>query len=94
MILDMASDDYTGLWEFVWGRCAKSEDESESHVIDDVGKALRPLIESSRVALYRGSHFSGEETRLETSEALTALADSQVWEPPAPGSEHLRVLAP
>jgi hypothetical protein len=92
LILDLAADDYTGLWELVWGARGSNVSRTEDELISPIRHDVTDLLHLNRVALYRGTRFGGEEERLSTSEALEALSERRQWDPPARDETHVRVL--
>jgi hypothetical protein len=92
MILDLAADDYTGLWELVWGAGAKTPEVEAATLRKSLLTALESLIADGKVKLYRGTTFTGEENAVLTSEAAQLLAREDSWEPPESSAVHLRVL--
>ena len=92
MILDLAADDYTGLWELVWGAGAKSPEVETATLRKSLLTALENLIADGKVILYRGTTFAGEESAVPTTEAKGLLAREDSWEPPESNALHLRVL--
>ncbi|WP_310572339.1 hypothetical protein [Gemmatimonas sp.] len=93
-ILELATEDYMGLWEFLWSEEAKNPDCDKLGLLEGLQRSVKELVKSGRLRIYRGSNFTGEEKLVPVSD-LTELIDLRSsWEAPQTGSEHLRVLTP
>ena len=92
MILDLAADDYTGLWELVWGARAKSPELETATHHKLLLAALENLIADGKVKLYRGTRFTGEENPVSAADTGELLLRTDSWEPPESNAVHLRVL--
>ena len=92
MILDLAADDYTGLWEFVWGAGAGNPEVAAPTRRELLRVALAKLIADGKVKLYRGTRFTGEETAIAANDTQELLSRLESWEAPELNAEHLRVL--
>jgi hypothetical protein len=92
MILDLAAEDYTGLWELVWGAEAKNPAVETTTLRELLLTSVNKLIADGKVRLYRGTHFAGEETVVSTAETTELLARENSWEPPESTKVHLRIL--
>jgi hypothetical protein len=92
MILDLAGDDYTGLWEFLWGASAAMPDRDRGELVEQLRADVETLINKGELMAYRGSRFSGEELPIPLRDVPAVLADSKQWDPPHAGSSHVRVL--
>ena len=93
MILDLAEDDYTGLWELVWRARTVLGDGSASATSTALRPTVEHLLHNGRLAMFRGVGFAGDECPVSADEAPGLLAVAHSWEPPDNGESHLRVLA-
>jgi hypothetical protein len=93
MILDLAADDYTGLWELVWGAGAKNPEVETAALRRLLLTTLTKLIADGTLRLYRGTKFTGEESVVSTAEAEELLDKANSWDPPESNTVHLRILA-
>jgi len=93
MILDLAVDDYTGLWELVWGVQSSTQEDERRSNIALLRTELEELVAQGAVAFFRGINFNGDEVAVSVDEVPGLLANNQSWEPPEPNSSHLRLLA-
>lgn len=91
LILDLASDDYTGLWELVWRANTIEPPQDQQDVIEDFRTALIDLIRDGKVAMYRGTAFNGDERRVSSEEVARELRTETNWQPPT-GALHVRVV--
>lgn len=92
-ILDMAVDDFTGLWEIAWRARSLMPEAGEEEIQLTATQQARDLVEQDLLALFRGVSFTGEEVQLSRDESLTAVSDRGEWAPPEAGAVHLRVAA-
>ena len=91
-ILEIASEDYIGLWEAVAIVKSKStfarEAQSQAHDI------LEELLSRHLLEAFEGVRFWGEERQLSFQEALELLDDQEQWDPDVPiGRRYMRVAA-
>jgi len=93
MILDLADDDYTGLWELVWRAQTLEPNADVESLRASVRDELESLALGGKVKLVRGTHFSGDERPIPLEGTRAMLADGRSWEPPEIGAAHVRVLA-
>jgi hypothetical protein len=85
-IMSQATKDFTGLWELAAAPAAPKVDE----LID----VLSSLIDQRLLTVYRGTHFTSEETALPVSAARKELRDMRFWDWSAPErGAHLCVFA-
>lgn len=93
-ILDMAVDDFIGLWEILWRTRSLVPEGREEEVRLTATDQTRDLLEQGLVALFRGTRFAGDEVPLSRDEALAVLSDADQWEPPPQGdATHVRLAA-
>lgn len=92
MILDLANDDYTGLWELVWRARTTTADTQTGALVARLRSELEALIHEGKLALFRGIQFTGEEKLVSVTDVPALLLAPHSWEPPATGETHLRVL--
>lgn len=92
MILDLAGDDFTGLWEFVWGAAANVPKADPQALLDQLRSDVELLIRTGKLRLYRGTRFTGEQELVADQDAAALLAVPANWAPPEVGRDHLRVL--
>lgn len=89
-VLDLATEDYVGLWEVWWRLSSKTEHAGPTASMID---AVSELIRADHVQLFRARRFDGDEVVLERHDALRAIEDLKNWDPPDMGAVHLRVGA-
>jgi len=94
LVLDLAVDDYTGLWEIVWGIEASHPNADMLTAVELAKRAVRTLLEQGYIELYEGSGFNGDEHRVPQSDRHAVLATEAYWNPPlAADFAHVRVGA-
>jgi hypothetical protein len=85
-IMSQATEDLTGLWELAAAPRAPD--------IDELIEALSSLVQERLVTVYRGTHFTSEETPLSVLAARKEIRDKRFWDWSAPErGPHLRVFA-
>lgn len=94
LILELASEDYTGLWEFLWSEGARYPSLDKAELFNQMHRAVKGLVESGQLTLYRGSTFTGEQKPVPLDDITSLIDQRSSWEAPRTGSEHLRVLTP
>lgn len=94
MILDLANDDYTGLWEFIWQAEAARDGIRRDEIRATLGLAIERLILAGKLEIFRGVSFTGEEQPISGNQAHSVLANPRSWEPAAAGEAHIRVVTP
>ena len=92
-ILDLAVDDFTGLWEIVWRGQSLMPEVPDDHVIQEAKKHALALIESAALAVFRGRKFDGDQVQLSTTEAIAAASEQNNRRAPDHGQTHIRVAA-
>jgi len=93
-ILDLAVDDYTGLWEVVAAMRKIYPERNDLDLKDTAVIAIKQLLKEGFIGVYRGNNFSGEETKLKAAEAFAALSDERNWAWGAPKlHDHIRLAA-
>lgn len=94
VVLDLATEDFMGLWEIVWRARAVEESGGSSGFSDS---ALRSevtwLAAEGLVALYEGIRFNGDESEVTPHETQSVLADPTNWHPAENGRQHYRLAA-
>ena len=93
MILDLAVDDFVGLWELLWRANAVAPTTEEATRRKEVEKALTALLERGAVTLYEGSRFAGEEAEIPRDRALRLVEQPVTWDPAGSGERHVRIAA-
>jgi len=94
LVLDLAVDDYTGLWEIVWGIEASDPNADMPTAVKLARGAVEALLERGYIEVYEGSNFNGDEHRVSQSERRAVLATEAYWNPPlAADFAHVRVGA-
>jgi hypothetical protein len=88
MILDLASDDFTRLWELVWRANTIAGGYRPSDSDADLRSAVANLIRGGELALWRGSTFTGEEYRIPDAGIDSELSKPGNWTPPQTGTLH------
>jgi hypothetical protein len=91
IILDLASEDYVGLWEFEWRVNTVTPGLDVPIIRQALRAALTSLLEQNSLRFYKGVAFTGEEVELKPEDAHRVLSDDRQWEPVANGAEHIRV---
>lgn len=91
LILDLASEDYVGLWELQWRYRTKQVEAPAEEIDRELAAALQRLIKQGLVTLSRGTAFAGEEVTLHSTDALVVASDPRQWNPSANGVEHVRL---
>ena len=85
-IMSQATEDFTGLWELAAAPTAPA--------VDELIGALSSLVQERLVIVYRGVHFTTEETPLPVLTARKDIRDKRFWDWSAPErGPHLRVFA-
>jgi hypothetical protein len=92
-ILDLAVEDYTGLWELVWRVRTVSPSRSEDEARSEAMRTTRQLIEEGLLDLYSGISFTGEQERLDSSDARAVLDNVENWAAAESGAPHYRIAA-
>lgn len=94
LVLDLAMDDYTGLWEIAWGIEASPPKVDMSAAVELAKSAVHALLERGYIEIYEGSKFNGDEHRISQSDRRAVLATEAYWNPPlAADFPHVRVGA-
>jgi hypothetical protein len=82
-ILEMATEDFCGLWEIIWRlrdlfpQCLTSELRNKAE------SAVRELSAKGLIELYRRVGVSGEEKLIPIDEVDRVLSDTASWEEPS-----------
>jgi hypothetical protein len=93
-ILDLAVDDYTGLWEVVAAMREIYPNHNDLDLKDTAVNAIKQLLKDDYIHIYQGDNFSGEETKLKPAKACAALSDEKYWAwEAAELREHIRLAA-
>ena len=94
LVLDLAVDDYTGLWEIVWGIEASRPNADMLAAGELAKRAVHALLEKGYIEIYEGRKFNGDEHRIPRSDRRAVLATEAYWNPPlAADFVHVRVSA-
>jgi hypothetical protein len=93
MILDLAVDDFVGLWELLWRANTVAPAIEETVRRTEVQKALAALLEREAVSLFEGSRFAGEECQIPRERALRLINEPVTWDAVGPGEHHIRAGA-
>ena len=89
-ILELASEDYYGLWELVWAaRPLVPEDYSDEQTRDAVQAHLSQLISSGLVTIFREA--GGEMLTVPEKEALMIIKSPTLWREPSGAAVAYRV---
>ena len=84
--MSQATEDLTGLWELAAAPGPPA--------VDELIGTLSSLIQERLVTVYRGTHFTSEETALPVLAARKEIRDQRFWDWSAPErGPHLRVFA-
>lgn len=92
-ILELASEDYIGLWEVRWAIQQAQSDAPESSLFTDARALIREMIEDGALMLYSGTHFAGEESVVPQEEVSSLLEVELYWNEPISDHPQLRVVA-
>jgi len=93
MVLDLATEDFVGLWEIEW-RARTVERSSGSPIHDSaVRAAVDGLLTARHITLYRGVHFTGDESTVARETARLAISNHANWLAPKNGDDHYRLAA-
>ena len=92
-ILELAVDDYIGLWEILWRARALDESAADEELFSRALSGVDALLENELLIVSEGTVFSGEQRELSQREGLSAVRDWKHWTPPERGANHLRVAA-
>jgi hypothetical protein len=94
MILDLAVDDFTGLWELVWRADTVFESVPATDRLRMLQSEVTALVDDRFLDVFEGVRFGGDEQEIAPAAAVVLLADPASWEPPPVGaSKHLRIAA-
>ena len=94
MILDLAVDDFTGLWELVWRADTVFASVPAPQRLQMLQSEVAALVEGRSLDVFEGIRFGGEEQRIDPATAAVLLAEPASWEPPPVGaSKHFRIAA-
>jgi hypothetical protein len=93
LVLDLATDDFFGLWELVWRVNAVTKSGSDVVTHEQLRAEVLRLCTDGFVAVYRGRRFDGDESVLGIAEAKAILDDRANWESAVAAAEHFRVAA-
>ena len=81
-ILELASEDYYGLWEVCWKIQRLRPKDSAAEVRKICINAVRDLVQRGLIHLMRRRGPAGKETLLSENEILNVLNDVSSWEEP------------
>ena len=91
-ILDLAVDDYTGLWEVLWLLQGIVRDTSEQTTT--LGRRLvSEMMKDGSLQLYLGRSFTGDEHQVLGDDRNRLLESDTYWNEPLAEYPHLRVVA-
>lgn len=93
LVLDLATDDFFGLWELVWRVNAATNASSDVVTREQLRAEVVRLCTDGFVAVYRGRRFDGDEMVLGIDDAKAVLDDPSNWESAVAAAEHFRVAA-
>lgn len=91
MILELANDDYVGLWELVWRGQTVAPDMELGALTAAIQDTARRLVEDGLLQMYEGVTFSAEERLVGPSDGQRFLDDASAWAAPSPSTPHVRV---
>ena len=92
-ILGDGVEDYTGLWEVLWGLRKQFDLQSDLQIRARVEPVMRNLLHEGLIAIYEGTTYDGDEKRLSAEQAVAALGDFDSWNEPEPNERHKRYVA-
>lgn len=94
LILDLATEDFVGLWELEWRARAIQRGASTAIERGALMLEVERLLQDGSLALFRGAHFNGDEEQISpVTKARVVVSEAATWEPPATGAVHCRVAA-
>ena len=94
MILDLAVDDFTGLWELVWRADTVFASVAPTERLRMLQAEVTALVEGRFLDVFEGTRFGGDEQTVAPSTAVILLAEPKSWEPPPVGARmHYRIAA-
>ena len=92
-ILDLASDDYLGLWEVLWAVQQHFPDDTLGIARAKAQQLVLDLLEDRQLQLYQGVRFDGDETMILPRDQENLLNVGTYWQEPIGDMQHLRVVA-
>ena len=92
VVLDLAVDDYVGLWELIW-RVREIAPPGQFSAVAAIGATVSLLLESGMVQMWVGRSFSGEERLVPLDESRRHLATEEAWRPAQVGESYYRIAA-
>jgi len=91
LILELAVEDFYGLWELVWRLQTRESGLSRERAVQAARSALAALHEQDLVELYRGT--KGDPLPIRAADVPALLAEETSWEEPKEGTGTLLVGA-
>jgi hypothetical protein len=92
-ILDLASDDYVGLWEVLWVIQRHFPEDTPVSVREKAQQLLLDLLRERLLQLYEGARFDGDEKMIARDDQNDLLNVGTYWNEPLGEIKHLRVVA-
>jgi hypothetical protein len=93
LILDLATEDFVGLWEVVWRARSVAESTGASIAEAELRTEAIRLIDDGSIHLYHGVHFAGDECEVDRAHATDVIKNPSNWVPPGTAMEHYRITA-
>lgn len=93
MVLELAVEDFIGLWEIVWRAQTIDQATGSKTPESELRSEVLRLLSAGLVALYDGIRFNGDEVELNADMAHLVLADPSNWLPAESGRRHYRLAA-
>lgn len=92
-ILDLASDDYLGLWEVLWTVKQHFPEDEIGNAMAKARQLVLDLLQDRELQLYQGVRFDGDEAMIGPNDQEELLNIGTYWQEPIGDIEHLRVVA-
>jgi hypothetical protein len=92
-LLDLAVDDYTGLWEVLWLCQGKLPDADLQQTLVLARCLVKEMLRDGSLQLYLGSSFTGDERQVLGDDRSHLLESDIYWNEPLAEYPHLRVVA-
>lgn len=93
LVLDLATEDFIGLWEVAWRANSAAEPNGSPAMEERLRSDVTQLLVEGFVGLYVGIRFDGDEVQLDQEQASAVIKDPNNWLPSASGELHYRIAA-
>jgi hypothetical protein len=92
-ILELAVDDFFGLWEVIWSLRSVFPGSNQVEIRDIAERALRELLLKGWIFLARRSAISAPEVLIQDNEVNDVLLNEETWREPTRDSMQILVAA-